>query len=226
MCTAQDYMASSDTSSTLASCNFLGIINVLMQLRKVQPLYPRDSALQRTPMLIMTPLQLWHCEAHGLSLACRDTPASHVVRSAAMAEERLPAMWCRQVCNHPDLFEGRPIVSAFDMAPGLIAPQLPSLAVRAREAGLWAAHDLDRLLLLPAGRQGMAAWEARTVQVWRAQYVCTFSFDAHSLPGLLGMPVSSTSLHGNACCSGRPCRPDAAEGCSTAADGCHGSLLV
>lgn len=28
-------MASSDTSATLASSNFLGIINVLMQLRKV-----------------------------------------------------------------------------------------------------------------------------------------------------------------------------------------------
>ena len=32
----EDYMASSDTSATLASSNFLGIINVLMQLRKVK----------------------------------------------------------------------------------------------------------------------------------------------------------------------------------------------
>ena len=32
----EDYMASSDTSSTLSSVNFLGIINVLMQLRKVR----------------------------------------------------------------------------------------------------------------------------------------------------------------------------------------------
>ena len=32
----EDYMASSDTSATLASSNFLGIINVLMQLRKVR----------------------------------------------------------------------------------------------------------------------------------------------------------------------------------------------
>ena len=31
----EDYMDSSDTSATLASGNFLGIINVLMQLRKV-----------------------------------------------------------------------------------------------------------------------------------------------------------------------------------------------
>ena len=32
----EDYMASSDTTSTLSSGNFLGIINVLMQLRKVR----------------------------------------------------------------------------------------------------------------------------------------------------------------------------------------------
>lgn len=32
----EDYMASSDTASTLSSGNFLGIINVLMQLRKVR----------------------------------------------------------------------------------------------------------------------------------------------------------------------------------------------
>ncbi len=32
----EDYMASSDTRSTLSSGNFLGIINVLMSLRKVR----------------------------------------------------------------------------------------------------------------------------------------------------------------------------------------------
>eukprot|EP01018_Ginkgo_biloba_P024829 Gb_30810 [translate_table: standard] len=52
----EDFIASSETQATLASGNFLGLINVLMQLRKV--------------------------------------------------------------CNHPDLFEGRPIISSFDM-PGL-----------------------------------------------------------------------------------------------------------
>ncbi|KAL4852636.1 Protein PHOTOPERIOD-INDEPENDENT EARLY FLOWERING 1 [Chlorella vulgaris] len=49
----EEYMASGNTRATLASGNFLGIMNCLMQLRKV--------------------------------------------------------------CNHPDLFEGRPIVSAYDM---------------------------------------------------------------------------------------------------------------
>jgi hypothetical protein len=75
------------------------------------------------------------------------------------------ARYGTQVCNHPDLFEGRPIVSAFDMAPGAIAAHLPSLALRALEPGMWRSHDLDRLLLLPATRAGMAAWEAQAVQV-------------------------------------------------------------
>ena len=60
----EEYMASSDTSTTLASGNLLGIINCLMQLRKV--------------------------------------------------------------CNHPDLFAGRPIVSAFDMLPG-VTLRVPSI---------------------------------------------------------------------------------------------------
>ena len=57
-------MASSDTSTTLSSGNLLGIINCLMQLRKV--------------------------------------------------------------CNHPDLFAGRPIVSAYDMLPG-VSMRVPSI---------------------------------------------------------------------------------------------------
>lgn len=41
----EDYMASSDTRSTLTSGNFLGIINVLMSLRKVR------SSEKRVPIL-------------------------------------------------------------------------------------------------------------------------------------------------------------------------------
>ena len=63
----EEYMSSSDTSTTLSSGNLLGIINCLMQLRKV--------------------------------------------------------------CNHPDLFAGRPIVSAFDMLPGVEA-RVPSCVAR------------------------------------------------------------------------------------------------
>ena len=73
----EEYMASSDTSTTLTSGNLLGIINCLMQLRKV--------------------------------------------------------------CNHPDLFAGRPIVSAFDM------PSPLALAVPSAVAKLAAETSLDPL---------------------------------------------------------------------------------
>ena len=85
----EEYMASSDTSTTLSSGNLLGIINCLMQLRKV--------------------------------------------------------------CNHPDLFAGRPIVSAFDMLPG-VAARVPSRVARLaaeRERGEYATST--RRLLAPKG---------------------------------------------------------------------------
>jgi len=66
------------------------------------------------------------------------------------------------VCNHPDLFEGRPIVSAFDM-PGLVA-HLPSAALRALEAGPFRRADLAALGLRLELGSGMTAWEAQTVQ--------------------------------------------------------------
>ncbi|KAL4459188.1 hypothetical protein ABPG75_014053 [Micractinium tetrahymenae] len=94
----EEYMASGNTRATLASGNFLGIMNCLMQLRKV--------------------------------------------------------------CNHPDLFEGRPIVSAFDMQP---------LELRLPNAVPWLLErrapfdcvSLDRFLVQP---EGMAAWEVQAVQ--------------------------------------------------------------
>lgn len=43
-----------------------------------------------------------------------------------------------QVCNHPDLFEGRPIISAFDMWG--LELRLPSAATRVR---------MNKLLLSP-----------------------------------------------------------------------------
>ena len=68
-----------------------------------------------------------------------------------------------QVCNHPDLFEGRPIVSAFDM-PGLVV-QLPSRALRALETGPFERFDAATLGLRLEYGMGMASWEAQTVQV-------------------------------------------------------------
>lgn len=69
-----------------------------------------------------------------------------------------------QVCNHPDLFEGRPIVSAFDMVGGLSA-QLPSVAMRASDRTVWDRTDLAQLNLLPMAHEAMSRWEAQEVQV-------------------------------------------------------------
>lgn len=77
----EDFIASSETQTTLASANFFGMISVIMQLRKV--------------------------------------------------------------CNHPDLFEGRPIVSSFDM-PG-IDMQLSSSVCSILSPGPFSKVDLEGL---------------------------------------------------------------------------------
>lgn len=76
-----------------------------------------------------------------------------------------PPVLPSQVCNHPDLFEGRSIVSAYDCEP--LEMQLPSLLLTqlappplcATPAGV----DLSRMGLLLAGAEGMASWEAEDV---------------------------------------------------------------
>lgn len=68
-----------------------------------------------------------------------------------------------QVCNHPDLFEGRPIVSAFDF-PGLEL-RLPSIATKALEVDACSGLDFRTLKLVPCQHEGMAQWEAATVKV-------------------------------------------------------------
>ncbi|KAH7306426.1 hypothetical protein KP509_22G011100 [Ceratopteris richardii] len=96
----EDFMASSDTQDTLRSGNFLGLLNVLMQLRKV--------------------------------------------------------------CNHPDLFEGRPIISSFDM---------PAIDICISSAVASAAHEASRTrnlsvwnLLLSQLEFEMSAWESVEVK--------------------------------------------------------------
>lgn len=67
----EDYMASSDTASTLSSGNFLGIINVLMQLRKVATPQPADfldprrvaCALQTSRVVCMASQRVWRCHS-------------------------------------------------------------------------------------------------------------------------------------------------------------------
>jgi hypothetical protein len=112
----EDFMASSDTQATLSSSKFLGLINVLMQLRKV--------------------------------------------------------------CNHPDLFEGRPIISSFNMAG--MEVHLSSLAWSAMRRSPLEGVDLETLNLQLSGMSGaMSRWEAEEVAELKT-------------PGALIMELAST----------------------------------
>ncbi|GMH36700.1 hypothetical protein BSKO_04573 [Bryopsis sp. KO-2023] len=100
----EEYMASSETRSTLTSGNFLGMINVLMQLRKV--------------------------------------------------------------CNHPDLFAGRPIISPWDIEP--IQYKYPSVAMGLIEPqGPWQQTNLGAMGFYPAWNERMSNWEAREIGATR-----------------------------------------------------------
>jgi E1A-binding protein p400 len=98
----EEYMASGDTRATLESGNFLGIVNCLMQLRKV--------------------------------------------------------------CNHPDLFEARPIVSAFDMPR--LEIKMPSKTVGMLERGRRINEESKKLEiirnagLLVTENEHLGCWEA------------------------------------------------------------------
>ncbi|GAB2295490.1 Pharynx and intestine in excess protein 1 [Dionaea muscipula] len=97
----EDFIASSETQATLASSNFFGMLNVIMQLRKV--------------------------------------------------------------CNHPDLFEGRPIVSSFDMVG--IDMQLSSAVCSILSSGPFSGVDLSCLgLVFTFLDFRMTSWESDETQ--------------------------------------------------------------
>ncbi|KAK9448209.1 SNF2 family N-terminal domain-containing protein [Limtongia smithiae] len=94
-----DFMSRAQTKETLASGNFLSIINCLMQLRKV--------------------------------------------------------------CNHPDLFEVRPIVTSFAMERSVAAPyEIKELFVRKRLLESLDRIDLQGLNMVPAKNERMTTWES------------------------------------------------------------------
>jgi hypothetical protein len=76
-----------------------------------------------------------------------------------MAVSRVPP----QCCNHPDMFEGRPIVSAYDMEG--IVQQLPSLVVRSLDALRALRSSLEAHGMTPIEDFGLATWAAQEVQV-------------------------------------------------------------
>ncbi|KAL2998511.1 hypothetical protein AAZX31_09G103500 [Glycine max] len=71
-------------------------------------------------------------------------------------------MQLRKVCNHPDLFEGRPIVSSFDMCG--IDIQLSSSVCSILLPSPFSTVDLRGLGLLFTHLDSMAAWESDEVQ--------------------------------------------------------------
>lgn len=97
----EDFIASAETQATLASANFIGMLNVIMQLRKV--------------------------------------------------------------CNHPDLFEGRPIISSFDMEG--IEMQLSSNICSILSPGPFSLVDLSGLGFLFTHLDcSMTSWESDEIQ--------------------------------------------------------------
>jgi SNF2 family DNA or RNA helicase len=95
----EEFMASAATRDKLASGNYLSIVNVLMQLRKV--------------------------------------------------------------CNHPDLFEGRPIISPFDMNEGIVCT-IPSVVMGALAYQPLLAVDLRFLNLVFLLGEPMTSWQAES----------------------------------------------------------------
>jgi hypothetical protein len=111
------------------------------------------------------------------------------------------------VCNHPDLFEGRSIVSSFDMEPLVL--RVPSI-VAAATARRWdQGHDLRQLGLLPAAlEQEASAWEAAECGALAPSLEQMMGAAAAAGPGELcrcgGGPCAALGRPG-AHCSGR-CR--------------------
>ena len=68
-----------------------------------------------------------------------------------------------QVCNHPDLFEGRPIVSSFDMWG--MPFHLPSLAMHALAPAKWTSLNLTAINADLLAQEDEPAWAAQERQV-------------------------------------------------------------
>ena len=120
----EEYVSQTETRNALASGNFLGIMNCLMQLRKV--------------------------------------------------------------CNHPDLFEGRPIISAFDMDP--IHLHVPVLVLQ--DAIQLGNEDLKVLKLSDAA--SAISWERDTQQLM--ENVATFDQDLTSMDDDLAMILGNSPV--------------------------------
>ena len=70
---------------------------------------------------------------------------------------------CLQVCNHPDLFEGRPIVSSFDMFG--FPFHLPSAAMHALAPPLWQDIGIASIGADLLAQEENTCWAAQETQV-------------------------------------------------------------
>ncbi len=74
-----------------------------------------------------------------------------------------------QVCNHPDLFEGRPIVSSFDMWG--LPFHMPSLALHALSPSQWGHINLSSINADVVAQESDFVWAAQRRQVRHKQKV-------------------------------------------------------
>ena len=91
---------------------------------------------------------------------------------------------CEQVCNHPDLFEGRPIVSAFDMRP--LRQHWPSCVLNPPVPAPWTSVSPALLDVAFPSASVTQAWEADEVQVVIGQHHlclhCHGNHESNTLP--------------------------------------------
>ncbi len=109
----------------------------------------------------------------------------------------IQALLLLQVCNHPDLFEGRSIISAFDMLPA-ISIQEPSTVLNLRQQDPASTVSLGSANSAVPALQSMSAWEAAEVQVCGlCALSCAHAPEAICKPGRLiraGLRVFSVQL--------------------------------
>jgi hypothetical protein len=180
----EDYMASTETQAALRSGSFMGVISVLMQLRKVWAGAVLCCAVLCCAVLCCAVLccalgiscnvlcavccvlcapsagQMLHLALKQSTLtACSPmSPTLHTHVAPLRPPLLTPHPHPPQVCNHPDLFEGRTIVSSFDMEP--LRMSVPSIVAAATVAPWHRAVDLQDVGLLISSREELLGWAA------------------------------------------------------------------
>ena len=119
---------------------------------------------------------LWPC-VHETTGSCQS--AAHAsfayIDMQANLQQHYQLSLSLQVCNHPDLFEGRPIVSSFDMFG--FPFHLPSAAMHALTPPLWQDVGIASINADILAQEENTCWAAQETQA------------IHLLPGCTGQMV-------------------------------------